>query len=220
MKITRSQILFICFILWGIIILASSLRQITWQRSELLAFANRIAAKNTIVYAVRAPIIDCNGVPVAYSEWQFYILFNRQTSKRAKIFCRQTAIPFEPVTINKKFCLEIPQNKLQHAIINAKKNKLQIRKREIRKTVMLPPQVKHKIGITLFRHGLYGLEKKYNSHLQGQPGFYQIMLGPTGASELSNMKIFLPLRPGKPLKLKQSLFELQCGSMPQPEDEK
>lgn len=179
-----------------------------------------VAAKNITVYAPRAPIVDCRGVAISYSEWQFYIFFNRRKTQRVQNFCRLTGIPFNTVKLQKKiYCIRIPADKLDDALENAKKMRLQLQRIEVRQTLPLPPHIQFKLGSVLFRNGICGLEKKYDLQLRGTPGFYQIMLGPAGNADASNMKIFLPLNPGKPLKLKQSLLELQCGIIPQAEDE-
>lgn len=209
----RVKILFILFICWGAIIFASSLHLVCFKKQQLNRFADKIASRQVMIYPTRAPIYDCSGVKIAWTEWEFYIQINRFQQNNAKKFCRTLNMPFKPFynESKRRYTQIIPAEKAADAITLARKYRLRVRRNIVRRTVKLSHAAQYFLGRTLLYHGISGLEAKYNSTLQGRAGHYHITQGAVGKIAENSLKVMLPMQEGKAIHLNYSLMELQCG---------
>lgn len=214
----RRQIFLLLFCCWGLIIGASSMYLILSKQQSLLAFSERVAEEEIIYYPLRAPIVDRNGQNVCHTDWIFYIKASKKQKNNLMQIVKQLEIQPQTYTADNQteYCI-LPKEKLSSAVILCRKYRLKIHKRITRNCIDLPENVKTHLGKVLLYNGLYGLEAKYNSHLQGTPGVYQAIKGPRplNSIEKNTFRILAPMRPGRMLKLKQSIPELQCGILPE-----
>ncbi|MBR1965189.1 MAG: hypothetical protein IKA22_01115 [Lentisphaeria bacterium] len=212
----RINILVAFFICWGILIIASSMLLAVKNRKELLDFSRKIAERKVTIYPVCAPIVDCYGTKIAWTEWQFYLQCSVRRKKDMEKFFKELGIVFEPVHIVEKKCMiqNIPAAKAANAVKLARKYRFRLRKKTVRCLQKLPLTAQNFIGSTFLYYGINGLEAQYNDRMQGIPGIYQIMRGPSGRIEKNSFKIMLPMRSGRELRLQASLLELQCGLFP------
>ena len=212
----RINILIAFFICWGILIIASSMLLAVKNRKALLDFSRKIAERRVIIYPVRAPIADCYGRKIAWTEWQFYLQCFMYRKNDMEKFFTELGVAFDPVVIVEKKCMvqNIPAEKTANAVKLARKYRFRLRKKTVRRIQELPLSARNFIGSTFLYYGINGLEAQYNDRMQGMPGIYQIMRGPSGKIEKNSFKIMLPMQVGRELRLKASLLELQCGLFP------
>lgn len=209
----RVKILFILFICWGTIICASSLWLVCFKKQQLNRFAKKLSSRQVMIYPTRAPIYDCNGVKIAWTEWEFYIQFFSGQLQSAEKFFRSFEVPFRP-SFNKstrRYTHIIPPDKTADAIKLARKYRLRVRRNIVRRTVKLSPAAQSFIGNILLHYGISGLELKYNAALQGRAGHYHIIQGTAGKIAKGSFKVMLPMQEGREIRLGMSLLELQCG---------
>ena len=215
----RDVTILIFFICWGAVIILAALWLIGKEKNSLLDFSRKIAEKKYVYYPVRAPILDSGNEKICWTEWHFYIRAPRRQYRQMAKFFADLQIPFAPVSAPRNtgfYQQTIPADKLSKAAEAAKKYQLRIRKKIVRKSHKLPPHVQYKLGQCILYYGIYGLEAQYNSRLAGQPGIYHTSSGPR-SFDRKNFKVISTIQPGSPLRLKQSLLELQCGFMPEAE---
>ena len=183
------------------------------KRQDLLDFSRKIAERTVTIYPVRASILDCNGVKVAWTEWQFYFRFVPKQAASAEKLCNELGIIFAPENVSDKKYLQqnIPAEKTAAAVKLVRKYKFRLRKVSVRRYNRLSAAAEYFIGRTVEHCGISGIEAEYNNILQGQPGIYRIMRGPSGKIAKNSFKVVSPMRVGSDLRLKSSLLELQCG---------
>ena len=209
----RKRAFFIIFVCWGLIVALGSMRMILTQRENLIDFSRKIAEEKIVYYPLRAPIIDCDGREVCYTEWLFSVHEHlRYRNKLAKL---AQDLNLELTGDDKTVRCSIPKEKLSSAVKLCRKYRLKIKKRIIRRTADLPENVRCKLGIVPVYSGISGIEAAYNKYLQGTPGIYQSIRSPQKKIATDSFRIMLPMRSGRKVKLKQSLFELQCGILPE-----
>ncbi len=211
----RAYILLAFFICWGVVIAASSLYLICNKKDELNRLERKISSRKFILYPTRAVIFDRNGEKIAWTEWEFYIRYSYRNRKNTEKLFRTLGIKTEPVFIErtKTFIQNIPNDKVVDAVKLARKYRIRVRRRIVRRTVPLSNAAKSYIGQTLLYHGISGVELKYNSGLQGRAGIYFAVQGMAGRIAEKSFKVMLPMQEGNAVTLPYSLFEIQCGLM-------
>lgn len=210
----RGRILFVFFVCWGMIILSSGPWLILKKREPLLKFAAKTASRTITFHPLRAPILDCNGEKIAWSEWQFYISAPMRRRNDIQKISRELDLFSEPLenAEKKELRQNIPAKKLADAVRLVKKYRLRIAKNIIRKYIDLPYNSKYYIGDVLLHYGVYGLEREFDRQLQGRAAVYSVMRSSrSGTIDRKSFKIITPLQEGSALKVPYSLTELQSG---------
>lgn len=209
----RLKTLFFIFIFWGVLIAATSLWLICSQQKQLKNFAGKISSKQVSVFPTRAAIYDCNGVKIAWTEWDFYVISTQRSKKNTENFLRELDIEFNPVFSEnlRRYFQSIPPHKVRQAVLLARKYRIRIHRNIVRRTLKLSPAAQHYIGHTMQYYGISGIEKKYDLILRGQPGFYHIVQGAAGKIERNSLKVMIPMQEGTAVHLKHSLLEIQSG---------
>lgn len=211
----RRRAFLIIFLCWGVIIAFSSIWLVVSETRPLIAFSRKVAEGEVVYYPPRASIVDRCGEKICYTEWVFFVRIpQKQKYKAAEL---SNALGIDCKDENGSLRYDIPKEKLSAAVKLCRRLHLQLRRNIVRRTAVLPPSVKSRLGIVILYHGLTGIEAEYDRYLQGTPGVYQVIRSPHPLKKIEkdSFRIMSPMRAGRTVRLRQSLAELQCGILPE-----
>ena len=225
----RAYWLMAAFCCWSALITGKYLYYSVWQRSHYLAIGNKLSCREGFYSAGRGRILDCNGIPLAWSErhYDLYVLdlpnspeYRQSLLKLLKkeLGSLDTGKLDEAGEVIKR---DLSTSELETLrIVIPDHPCLKIRVRLERRGIEFP-KVRHFVGKVETRdsvlRGATGCEKLYDTVLRGKPGKYKIMLDRNknwipGTFTQINRAI-----PGSDVRLPQSLEELRNNPPPSPE---
>ena len=225
MKNTKRRIksVLILFIIWFILITICLFYFTVCSRSEYLRNSNRVLFREGRIAATRGTIFDKNGKRLAWccKNYDLYldpakIHSNKQKThllKQLKKIFPNIKLPFDAPYKDK---IIIKKNLTPKELISSQglllTNSALLIKPVLKRITINIPKVKKYIGTALFINGewvgLSGVEKEYNSYLNGTDGIYTVMLDKKGrwieGSGIHKRKMM----PGKNLYLKKSIKDI------------
>ncbi len=209
------------FCCWTIFILFNYLYYAYWQRQYYLIQGNKLSCREGIYTAGRGRILDCNGVPLAWSErhYDLYILdlpgspeYRKQLINilTRRIGDLSTTILQDENSIIKQDLSPTEVDMLRELIPDHPSLKIKFR---IVRRVIEFPEVRQLIGNVEFDgkvlKGASGCEKLYDKELSGTPGKYKIMLDRNKNWIPGTFTCLVKAVPGRDVRLKRSLEEIR-----------
>ena len=224
MKIIKKRIqsIFVIFILWFLIIIIYLFYFTVYSRSEYLKKSNSLSFREAKIPAPRGAIFDKNGTKLAWTliYYDLYLKNKPITDNHKKYLLQQISTIFpgikkidkyhhdDEIIIIKKMT---PQNLKSAQILLSSTPELSIRPTPKRISIKMP-EVKKYIGTARYINdkwiGVSGIEKEFNSHLNGSDGLYTVMIDKDGkwikGTGMNKKKMI----PGKNLFLKESINDI------------
>ena len=217
----RTKSIFVIFILWFLLILTYLFYFTVYSRPKYLAKSKSISLREGEIPAVRGSIFDKNGEKLAWTQisYDLYLKNNPTSDKQKNHLIKKIRNIFPNITPPIEFYPDdkiiiknlTPKNLKSIQLILSNTSELTVKPRLERSTIDIP-KAKEYIGTARYINdtwiGLSGIEKKYDSYLNGSNGLYSIMLDKNErwikGTGISQKKMI----PGENLFLKVSIKEL------------
>ena len=187
----RTKVLLIFLFLWAILITGHLFYYTIWARDYYLEKGKTLSEKNGTIPATRGSILNSDMIPLAWSE-RYYDLsiepYSRNPIRQKRIFRALNKIFPEIKYVENSSEVVIKKDlspNMQIKCIQLIKHyrELKIITRIVRKQID-SERIKKIIGVTGEKNGILygisGLEKKFNSRLKGQKGYFKVMVDRLG----------------------------------------
>jgi cell division protein FtsI/penicillin-binding protein 2 len=225
----RAYMLMAFFCCWTAFITFKYLYYAYWQRDYYLIKGNKLSCREGTYSAGRGRILDCNGIPLAWSErhYDLYILdlpnSPEYRQQLVRILKKDLGDLNAPELIDAgvviKYDLSPDHLETLRKLI-PKHPCLKIKVRLVRRVIEYP-EVRNFIGKVKASdkvlRGISGCEKMYDLVLRGKLGKYRIMLDRNKNWIPGTFKQFKEAIPGSDVRLAQSLEEIRRNPPPRHE---
>ena len=218
----RTKTILVIFTLWFFLATIYLFYFTVYSRTEYIKSSNQMLFREGRIPAGRGSIFDKNGKKLAWSERTYDLCLEHEVAphKRKKDLANQlkkifpnirnlSQIQYKGKMIIKKALTPKELTSLQKLLHSHPE--LIIRP-ELKRVTVNVPQVKEYIGKAVFVNntweGVSGVEKEYNSHLNGTDGLYTVMLDKSGRWIKGSSIRKREMIPGKDLFLKKSADEI------------
>jgi len=212
--------LLILLLIWSACASGALLYYSIYAQERYFEAGQQLALRHGDFPAARGRILDCNGIPLAWSEKYFdlYILEakNRGVAPELIIKAVRDVIPDCEVAVISETAWLLKTALTPSQILNLEPlmrsyPELKIEVRIERRTVN-HPEIRDEIGKTSDRNGIIigisGAELRYNSQLTGVSGTYEVMLDRRRDWIPSTWRLVKPAVAGRDVKLEFSITEL------------
>jgi cell division protein FtsI/penicillin-binding protein 2 len=214
----RTKSIFVIFSLWFLFILIYLFYFTVYSRHKYIARSNSLSLKEGTIPASRGSIFDKNGERLAWTQISYNLYFrDKSISDKQKIhFIKEIKKIFPNIKKKTEFYSDnkiikknlSPEDLKSIQLLLSNTPELTIEPTLKRVTISIQ-KVKEYIGTARYINdtwiGLSGIEKEYNSYLNGNAGLYTVMLDKNGKWIKGTGFSKKEMIPGKNLYLKKSI---------------